>query len=148
MSDALARWIGWAAMLLLVLGAVGTFFSQYRSMAVGLESTRAVVLRDDLYVEGSSPNRATGDDSEAERVCAYNLQLSEVGVTGLCSGSYLQSLWLLSAATTARSSWIQVDGIALETLDVTTLRETDLYRMTSRKDGEGAVPGLCFELLP
>ena len=135
-------------MLLLVLGAVGTFFSQYRSMAAGLENTRAVVLRDDLYVEGVSPNRESGGDGKEGSVSAYNLQLSEAGVAGRCSGTYLQSLWLLSSASAARSSWIEVDGIALETLDVTTLRGTDTYRMTSRDGGEGVAPGLCFELLP
>lgn len=154
MGETWMRWLGWTAMLLLVLGAVGVFFRQYRALDAAIDNTARTVMRDDLYLETPAdpvaPNQADG----LRRADGYHAVSLREGLAGECSGAYLLAVWTLSAAgmdsaagTDERPAVI-VDGQPLETLHPGDVPKTAMYRMRSQTETDGTGLTLRFDRLP
>ena len=137
MDDALMRWLGWAAVVLLLLGAVGSFFSRYQILGTMLDGAQTLLLQDDLYQ--SMPSETTPLLLGGNFAQATASNFSEI-----CTGERIQSLWLLVETEGLPQAKVQVDGIPLEQLQCEAIPLDAEYRMNSWTGEDGLLLEMDF----
>ena len=138
MDVALMRWLGWAAVVLLLLGAVGSFFSRYQLLGTMLDGAQTLLLQDDLYQ--TMPSDLTLSLPGGIQSQATTSDFSEI-----CSGKRIQSLWLLVETEGLPQAKVQVDGIPLDQLQCEAIPQEAEYLMKSRTGENGLFLEMDFQ---
>ena len=138
MNDALLRWLGWAAVVLLLLGAVGSFFTRYRLLGDMLDRSQALLVQDDLL-----SSRPAGTPGFAP--VGHSARLTSSGLTENCTGRQIQSLWLFQQTGGQLRAAVQVDGIPLGQLQCEAISVEASYRMQSRTGMDGLLLEMSFQ---
>ena len=148
MSETWMKWLGWTTMLLLVMGAVGMFFCQYRTLDAAIGEAAAMTLRDDLYLTAPVFPAAWTEQPLLQDANGYDVNNLDAGMSGQCSGAYLLSVWTLTSASEENLPAVFVDGCAVALLNPGDVAQAGTYRMTSRTRPDGTGLTLCFDLVP
>lgn len=138
MDDALMRWLGWVAVVLLLLGAVGSFFSRYQILGTMLDGAQTLLLQDDMYQSAST-------DTTASRLSGNQAQASVSSFSENCTGERVQSLWLLAETEGQLRANVHVDGIPLAQLQCEDIPLDAEYRMNSRTGEDGLLLEMDFQ---
>lgn len=123
MQDSLMRWLGWLTVVLLVLGAMASFFHQAGRLDAMLEGANMLMLQDDVYRSDLpvvpaplSGYVADTEDMPIGDVAPGAVSRLENGFSEIVGPMAIQSLWLHATAGQAHAIPVFLDDIPLRDL--------------------------------